>query len=381
MIRFKYYTKIFLFIVASSIFFSCNESDIGIFYGIETEEKLIDNSLANDITIGSMAKLGKNIYIGTGRVYTKDYSNNEDWRKLSTPSGYNLSTSIASNNAAIFAAFYNIDATKKGLFKLVGDNWTQVSSAFPNPVEMVKSANDVLFVSTRSTPNDGHLYYSTDGINFTEILIGELKGPDFHVIYNGTTYWIANWNNIYAGSNLSNIAHRESIDIERKITSLTPGFNDTYIYFSVWRKDDTSDKGYLYAIDNSNNISEKGDDPILRVINGIKCFSVTSSDNKIYYFILAATDGRGYYYHEFGETKPVFGTDIELERPRNNNILARNYTSATDMHYSVGLNFFMSDDPPPSENVVNGGDLYFMTVTSGLWKNSESGGSRNWSIE
>ena len=64
---------------------SCNQSDIGIFYGIEKEEKIIDRSLSNSLTIGAMDKLGSTLYIAAGKVYKKASGTNNEWSKVFYP--------------------------------------------------------------------------------------------------------------------------------------------------------------------------------------------------------------------------------------------------------------------------------------------------------
>ncbi len=353
--------KIVIFIV-SIAFFSCNDSDIGIFYGLETEEKLADNSLPNNVTVGGMVKNVNELYIAAGKIYTKTSGSDSDWDKLSTPSGYDLSTSIAvSNDNYVYAVFFNKESAEKALFRMQnGGSWSKVTdSDFSGSIELVKNdeTNKTIFVSTRVSSNEGNLYYLDAG-DFTPVPGITMTGCVFHVLYHDSNYWISNYNNLYRGADPSSLTELVTdLNINDEIRGLSPSSSD-YIYFTYWDKDGT--KGSIVAV-NGSTIEEEGSD-YSYMLNGLKIFTASG-----YNFLVCGTGGRGYY-----QILSPSSTNLDIKKP-SNNVLSENYSSATDLQDSVVLDFFIDggDD----------GDLYALTATRGLWKNSLSGGTRTWSIE
>lgn len=351
--------KYILLILTAAIFFSCNQSDVGIFYGLEKEVKIEDNSLSNNLTIGSMAKSGSELYIAAGKVYTKTSMSSEDWRKVSSPSGYDLSTSLASDGSDIYAIYYNIDTAEKALFSMSpGGSWSKVTDPdFEGTFEFVKSADDnTILVSTRTGSNTGKLYYF-DGGSFTEVSGITITGSEFQVIHDGTNYWISNYNKLYRGDLGGAKTVALTLDITEEIRGLSLS-SDTYIYLSYWDKDNS--KGYVMAVDGAS-IEEEGESEIYTLFN-LKTFTVEG-----YEFLLCGTGGRGYR-----QIISPSDTNLDLKTPENN-VLSENYTSAIELQNCSVLDFFIDggDD----------GDLYALTATTGLWKNSLSGGTRVWSIE
>lgn len=355
------YILIFIFIVFT--FTSCNESDIGIFYGLETEEKLADNSLPNNVTVGSMTNNGGELYIAAGRVYTRTSGSAEDWDKLSSPSGYDLSTSLASDGSNVYAVFYDKDSAEKALFSMPnGGNWVKIdTSSVSGDIELVKSANNSIFVSTRINSQEGKLYYFSGVLPFIELADITMTGPVFHVIHHNSFYWISNYNILYKTAiddpDSAYSAVDLSLNLNDEITGLSES-SDSYIYYTY--RDKNSVRSYVGATD-GNTVDETGDD-FFYVLNGIKLFNISG-----YEFLMVGTGGRG-YYHILNPSS----TRLDPDKP-SNDALADNYTSAVDLMGAVVLDFFVDGGID--------GDLYALTATSGLWKNSLSGGERVWSIE
>ncbi|MDX9802133.1 MAG: hypothetical protein RBT69_12445 [Spirochaetia bacterium] len=359
--------KYILLIFAATLFFSCNQSDVGIFYGLEKEVKIKDNSLSNNLTIGSMAKNGSELYIAAGRVYTKTSGSSEDWRKVSSPSGYDLSTSLAANatDSNVYAVFFDTDTAEKALFKMPdGGSWTKVTDPiFDGSIEFVKSAGSFILVSTRINSNDGKLYYSNGGA-FTEVSNITMIGSEFNVIEfdtgTGDTYWISNHSILYNGVDFDNMANVLELDGDKIIKGLSEPSDpsDPYIYLSYWNRDRS--RGYIKAVDGAS-INAEGDSEIYN-LNGLTTFTTEGFE-----FLLCGTGGRGYR-----QISSPSDSRLDLATPKND-VLSENYTSAIELQNCVVLDFFVDggDD----------GDLYALTATTGLWKNSLSGGTRVWSIE
>lgn len=340
---------------------SCNESNIGIFYGLEHEEKLKDNSLPNGVTVGSMVKLVNNnkLYIAAGNVYTKTSQTEEDWVKIESPPGFDLSTSLATDGTDIYAIYYTKNSANKGFFSLNGSIWQEINiSLIEGSIEFVKSVNNEILVSTRATVNDANLYSYSGGFNgvFTKINIPMIGSP-FYAVYDGARYWVSNHNRLYRGNSLASLTPtaQPALGTDYEIRGLEV-LDSSYIYYTYWEQDV---EGHI-GVTNGDSYNYKRDKSFM--LNGLKLFTVSG-----YKFLLCGTGGRGYYQ----TLNPSTG-NIDLEKPRNN-VLAENYNSAVDLQDAAVLDFFIDggDD----------GDLYALTATRGLWKNSLSGNSRTWSIE
>ncbi len=355
--------KYILLFFAAALFYSCNQSDVGIFYGLENEVKITDNSLSNNLTIGSMAKNGTELYIATGRVYTKTSGSSEDWRKVEIPSGYDLSTSLAVNttDSNIYAIFFDTDTANKALFRMSnGGSWTEVTDpVFEGSFEYVKSANGFILVSTRIDENNARLYYSNGGA-FSEVAVIAMTGSEFYVIHDGTDYWVSNSSILYQGNSLGAMTTALTLVSTVEIKGLSESSSGTYIYLSCWDRDNSD--GYLMATDGNNGTLDKEGEN-----KTYKLFNLTTFTAEGYEFLLCGTNGLGYR-----QILSPSSSDLDLDTP-DDDVLSENYSSAIDLSSCSVIDFFVDggDD----------GDLYALTATTGLWKNSLSGGSRVWSIE
>ena len=348
----------FILMLMLFLFFSCNESDIGIFYGLETEKKITDNSLPNEVTVGGMFKNGGELYIAAGRVYTKTSGSDADWVKLPSPSGYDLSTSIAADGTLVYAVFYDKNSADKALFTMAnGGSWsreTASTASINGSIEFVKNSDDgEIFLSTRINSQEGGLYHLNG--TFQPVAGLSLTGSVFHVLHDGTDYWISNYNKLYKGADINSMGEVVELDITEEIQGLSVSFPNDFIYFTYYDKDRR--RSYLVSTDGNGTYNESGS--IYYRLNGLNIFEESG-----YRFLLAGTSGRGYY-----QILSPSATKLDLKKPENN-ILAQNYNSAVDLQTSVVLDIF-----------VDGTDFYALTATEGLWKNSLSGGSRVWSIE
>ena len=352
-----------LFIIL--IFTACNDSDIGIFYGIETEEKIVDNSLSNQLTIGGMGKLASSnkMFIAGGKVYTKTAGSSAEWSKRSTPSGYDLTTSLAVADGSVdkvFAVWFNKDSADSALFSTTdGDSWVKVSDPdFSGDFVTVKSANDLIFVSTVTGTNAGAVYYSNaDATDFSLFNGINVLGGHFDIDFDGTDYWLLTKEAIYSDSDLTAIAgssNSPSKDGDEYFRNIYV-YDATHIYvtrsygkFSFY--DDTSWDSTI------ENITPNANDMIVVDINGTETF-------------LAGTNSIGYYEPE----SP--GLSISnLDNPDSDSITCDyNTYKASDLYGAAILSFFDPDDGT--------GDFYALTYGKGLWKNSLKDGSRRWSWE
>ena len=349
---------------------SCNQSDIGIFYGIEKEEKIVDNSLSNSITVGSMAELSGQLYIAAGKVYKKTKGSTEEWDKCSSPSGYDMTTSLTvMEDTAIFAVWYNKDSADSALFRSTdGNNWTEVTG-FSGDVTLVKSAHagaadGIMVVSTIIGTNTGNFYTSVNGTDFnviTDSLIPDINalGGHFDIDFDGTNYWFLTKENVYVDNDLTALPIAS--------VSLSKLDDDEYFRY-IYCKDTThvyvsSSYGKLSFYDGSWD--EEIEDLSLN-INDMIVFTINGTDN---FFV--GTYSFGYYEPD---TPGSESSNIDdLDNPDSDSISCDYQTyNSSDLKTSAVLGFFADTDND---------ELYALTYGQGLWKNVDDDGDRTWQRE
>lgn len=179
-----------LLLVSSFFLTGCYESGMGIFYSLEIERKLEDYNLENNLSIGAVAKAGSNYYAAAGAVY-KRVVNETQWQAIAPPGGYNLSTSLAEHGGSIYACFFDTAAANFGLFKLSGDEWTEVTDANVANAATVISVNNYLLVSNRVSSTEYSYFYSADGAAFTTTGLANKSAPITAAVWDGTNYFVA----------------------------------------------------------------------------------------------------------------------------------------------------------------------------------------------
>ncbi len=347
-------------------FISCNQSDIGIFYGIEKEEKIVDNSLSNSITVGAMAELSGQLYIAAGKVYKKTKGSSEEWDKCSSPSGYDLTTSLTAFSGSIYAVWFNKDSADSALYSSVdGNNWTEVSDPdFSGDFSLVKSANAVMVVSTVTGTNTGEFYTTTTGLDNSYGVMSDAisdinaLGGHFDIDHDGTNYWFLTKENVYETADLTAALPAASLD----------KLDDDEYFRYIYCKDTShvyvsSSYGKLSFYDGSWD--EEIEDLSLN-INDMIVFTIDSTDN---FFV--GTYSYGYYEPD---TPGCESSNIDdLDNPDSDSISCDYQTyNSSDLKTSAVLGFFADTDND---------ELYALTYGQGLWKNVDDDGDRTWQRE
>ena len=190
------FTAIFMLI-------SCNESDIGIFYGLSREKKVKNYSLPDHCTSEVMVKTGGYLYVAASSIYKKRAEGGElDWHKIKSPSGYHNVTEMGLVGDTIYVLAYDTDDAKAYLFSGSGDgSWERKTTPIDGKISRMRVANDVIFITDR----EGHLY-SGDGSSFNQ----DTSLPDsklfststgnFDLTYGGGSYYLNAQYNLYRGA-------------------------------------------------------------------------------------------------------------------------------------------------------------------------------------
>ena len=154
-----------LILITMSLLFSCNESEIGVFYGLAHEEKVKNYALPDHCTSETMVKTGGYLYVAASSIYKKKAEGGElDWHKIDSPSGYHNVTEMGLAGDTIYILAYDSDDAKPYLFSGSGDgSWERKTTPIDGKISRMRVANDVIFITDR----EGHLY-SGDGSSFSQ---------------------------------------------------------------------------------------------------------------------------------------------------------------------------------------------------------------------
>lgn len=382
-----------LLLISILLVFSCNESDIGVFYGLAHEEKVKNYALPDHCTSESMVKTGGYLYVAASSIYKKKAEGGElDWHKIKSPSGYHNVTEMGLANDTIFILAYDTDDAKPYLFSGTGDGaWEKKETPIDGKISRMKVANNVIFITDRS----GHLYYSEDdGGSFTQ----DTSLPDsklfststgnFDLVYGGGSYYLNAQYYVYKG-NPGGFG-----------TDFTPTHNgkiwkDKEDVFSRLYYDEEDDRlytadnsGYIYAVDSPSGASKtdwvKSDSHAKSGIGlqGMIVLRVPTSTGKTHKMLLAGSGinaGRGYFEVHNPRTSDRDYLDPEVPHHRAATEVITDYYDYNSFKLSkAAINTFFIDEYADGTSF----DFYALTFGFGVWKNTSKGDfKRGWNQE
>ncbi len=385
----KFFSAALVLIAVSLI--SCNESEIGIFYGLSKEEKVKDYALPNGATSECMVKTNGYLYVAASSIYRKKAEGGElDWHKVSSPDDYHNVTEMGLANDTIFILAYDPDDAKPFLFSGTGDGtWERKTTPVDGNISRMRVANNVIFITDR----DGHLYYSSDsGASFTQ----DTSIPDsklfststgnFDLAYGGGSYYLNAQYKLYKG-NPGSFG-----------TDFTPTHNgdiwkddeDIFTRFYYDEDDDrlyTADNsGYVYAVDSPSGAAKtdwvKSDSHTSSGLGlqGMIVLRIPTSSSSTHKVLLAGSginSGRGYF--EVHNPRTSDRDYLDPERPRHSIEIVSDYYDYMAFDLSkAAINSFFIDEYSDGTSF----DFYALTFGYGVWKNSNLGGyTRGWNRE
>lgn len=378
-------------IVGSLIIISCNNSEIGIFYGLAKEEKVKDYALPNHCTSECMIKTGGYLYVAANSIYRKKAEGGElDWHKVKSPKDYHNVTEMGLVGDTIFVLAYDSDDAKAYLFSGTGDgSWERKETPIDKKISRMRITNDVIFISDR----EGHLYYSEDsGGSFTQ----DTSLPDdsklfitstgnFDITYGGGSYYLNAQYKLYRGNpggwTEFSPTHNGSIWKDKE---------DVFIRLYYDEEDDrlyTADNsGYVYAVDSPSGASGsswvKSDNhtPGGLGIQGMIVLHIPTSSGNKHKVLLGGSginSGRGYF--EVHNPRTSDRDYLNPRRPRHSVEVVSDYYDYMSFEISKApINAFFLDEYSDGTSF----DFYAMTFGFGVWKNSNLGGyKRGWNRE
>ena len=295
-----------LILITMSLLFSCNESEIGVFYGLAHEEKVKNYALPDHCTSETMVKTGGYLYVAASSIYKKKAEGGElDWHKIDSPSGYHNVTEMGLAGDTIYILAYDSDDAKPYLFSGSGDgSWERKTTPIDGKISRMRVANDVIFITDR----EGHLY-SGDGSSFSQdsslpdSKLFKTSTGNFDLTYGGGSYYLNAQYKLYRGApggwTEFTPMHNDKIwkDKEDVFTRLYYDEEDDRLYTA-------DNSGYIYAVDSPSGASGtswvKSDSHAASGmgLQGLVVLRVPTSSGSKHKVLLAGTGvnaGRGYF--------------------------------------------------------------------------------------
>ena len=379
-----------LLILSILLVISCNESEIGVFYGLSREEKAKNYALPDHSTAETMVKTGGYLYVAASSIYRKKAEGGElDWHKVKSPKGYHNVTEMGLVNDTIFILAYDSDKAKPYLFSGTGNgSWEKKETPIDGKISRMRVANNVIFITNRS----GDLYYSEDeGGSFNQDdsmspLFSTSTG-NFDVVYGGGSYYLNAQYKLYRGNPggwteftprrpSKNTLWKDDEDI---FTRLCYDEDDDRLYTA-------DNSGYIYAADSPSGAGAqdwvKSDDHTTGGlgIQGMIVLRIPTSSGSTHKVLLAGSginSGRGYY--EVHNPRTSDRDYLDPKRPRHSIEIVSDFYDYMSFDLSkAAINSFFIDEYSDGTSF----DFYALTYGFGVWKNTNKGGyERGWNWE
>ena len=341
------------------LFTSCTENGAGIFYSIEIEEPIANDSLSDYLSATTVAIMGTEYYLPASRLFFWDSTSGAtDWSGISLPSNWKITTQAASNGTTlVYFILENSDGDDSGLFIYNGTWNGEISVGTGRPYK-VWFENSAIYVATLELEDADaslyryRLYYSSDTAvtnpSFTQVQVG---GTDYTTNYaiRDLDFDAGNGDVIFVS------AHECAYGTGTAFTADATDFSSIYLrklYYST-----TFSKLYMTASDAAIN----GTGSIYNW-NGAAWDTVDSSIGSDINDMCDITTNGGTDYlligNQSGYLESTDGTSFSGELAT----IDDNYDN-TDLEGAVVNGFF--DGP--------GDTFYAMTSGNGLWVNNGSG--------
>lgn len=354
---------------------SCTESSNAIFYTLENETKVVDNSLNNTLTVVSLVRDGTNYYAAAGSIFYRAASGAADttWKPANlsgvtdTSGAKMLCNKLVVFNSRYFASFVSRDGSEYGLYSTgsLGSTITWDAVASPNiagkQIDNLMVVNSTLLAATResSSPNTYNLYYSTDGTTFSAA--DALTGQPLAVIdaaYNSSAsmYWVITGSKIFKGSSLSALSE---ITYTSPLSVPVQGFGGIFYSGGFSRLFVSTKNGIIYSSGDDGTTWDTVYGNSVKVSGKEVPFGgfvqVTGS------LLFTATNGYGFYR-------------ITGDITKDGNVTRFPGSTISELYNGIIINFYVdSTTIPPT--------VFIGTYGSGLWSNTTPDSDTGWKWE
>ncbi len=342
------------------LFSSCTENGAGIFYSIEIEEPISNDSLSDYLSATEVAIVGTDYYLPANRLYHWDSGTaGTDFSRMTLPGNWygTIDTAENNDNALLYAVLENSDGDDSGLFIYDGTSWTgAVTVPDGRPVAVWYADSDIFVLTVDSSESNKYrLYNSSDNntttpasITFSQVQVSATDYETYNPVrdldvYSGTVFFITA-SNMYSGNDATFFA--------AVTTNITAGLTYRNLYYSS-----TFTTLYLTAIDSAVN----GTGSIWGWDGGWTGLD-TSIGSDLNDMCEIITNGSSTYLlvgNQSGYLESSNGSSFTGE---TSSTIDSNYDN-TDLEGAVVNGFF--DGP--------GDTFYAMTSGTGLWVNNGTG--------
>ncbi len=242
---------------------SCDNS-FGIFSSIQQETKQTGTNVFLNGTVKKVVGDGTSYFAAMAKIYTRlvtDTVGSDAWKVLTiaTSTGTTISdyacTSLTEGSVSgvptVFAALSNrVTGELLGLYSTVdhGVSWTELaSSGIPSSgyIQSIFFVNNTLFASVRKKVSGVDvydlLYRTATGFVSAGTAVTAVDSPFIDGVWDGTNYWFAETDGLYAGTSPAVIAAVSETGgpTSKTLTGfcVNPATNDVYV---------STDDGYVY---------------------------------------------------------------------------------------------------------------------------------------
>jgi len=322
-------------------FTSCNVSENPIFYTLEQERPIVDDSLDNEITVHNVVKGGIWYFAAAPKIFYRNTPDGSTWETANMPQSGVMCEAMDIFGGNLYAGFFSIDGQTFRLYSAPPGSiliWSPVgygpgSAINDEQIVMLKDVDGTnLLIGTKNGDT-----YSLHGTGATYLT--SLDGIITDALYDSdnTLFWVVAGSEIYQAATLAGLGTPLAT-----APSLSSGVSFGGIHYSAALVHDY----YLSTTDGKIWYSNDA--------GGTWTSSASVSDVSFTRFIeaggnlLVGTRSHGYY-------KLTGGDVTQMERRPDYNI--------SDLRNGGVLNFALLD-----------GKLFACTAGAGLWRSIDSGG-------
>ncbi|GEM_PF-6301536 len=355
----------------------CNVGNNAIFYTLEHEEKIIDNTLPNNIDVLGIVRDGDYYYAAAGGIYRASVSgrSNSGWKLIDSvdtnSTSLGLCNSLVPFGGKYYAAFFKDETNGNISYGLYSTTSLSSSVVWDGPLGTdsdIKSkqitglfdVNGNLIVAIYNSTNKGYdLYYSGDGTSFSKVTLGGITGSLVQnvsdISYFGGKYWVLSGSKILNGTSISSLSEIATSSYPSDVTPsaqyegilASTAFSSNLLYLS-------DNMGEIFTSSDGVSWTRFSDSPIEVSSNSVPFGRFIQASNDL---LLVATEGYGFY-----------------KITQTNSITRFSDNTKANLYNGVILGFYVD---------TTDSNIFIYTAGSGLWSNTLSGISddKSWQWE
>ncbi|MBN2738237.1 MAG: hypothetical protein JXR70_14735 [Spirochaetales bacterium] len=343
------FTALLIFLVVA-----CQNNE-SLLLALSEAEKVVDNSLDNDLSLRNMVSDGSYFYLAAyGTLYKKDVtaSSEAEWGTIALPEGTTGLTALGFFGGNLYLGFFRQGADD-GLYLSAnqGASWTELSQFKGKQVLDLWNQGSELFVSyydeSRSVDKFGLAYYN--GGTYSDTALSALANPVLDVVFSGSSYYAITKSAIYGDADPSLFSEKGKPSTEDAFKGLF--YSNTYSLFYV-----STDAGYVYS------------SPDLTTWTVSAAQEISSTKVKVSFTHFAEINGNVLVgTSNYGAYQMQIGDVTKMDRPEG-------LSNGDKLYYAYVLRFYI--DAPRDR-------VYFITSDKGLFSNQykDSAWGNTWTWE